>query len=266
MNPRRLRLFGAVCAAYVLAFASAWLAGLRALGAPSSVLVWAPAVLAPLGTFALVAAPLVPARRYLLNLTAATLAVPIGLLFAAATLEPAASAPQRPVAGLDTDRLFAGAATVQDTDLRAAGITLMRAGAFADASELRLMRFAEPDAAGQYLAMLAQAAQGEPFDGGGRRGVRLLSGMPGALILLEQHGADLLELRAREAASGLARLAAQGVPVATPLAAAAEPAPRWPWLAGGALVHAISFVALVVWAARWTAPQALRLSRPASRS
>ena len=265
MNPRPLRLFGVVCAAYVLAFASAWLAGLRALGTPSSLLVWAPAVLAPLGMLALVAAPVVPARRYTLNLAAATLAVPIALLFVADALEPARS-PMQPVPGLDADRLFAGAATTQDTDLRAAGITLLRAGAFADASELRLMRFAEIDAAGGYVAMLAQAAQGEPFDDGGRRGVRLLAGMPGALILLEQHGADLLELRARDVASGLARLAAQGVPAATPMAAAAEPAPRWPWLAGGALVHAISFVALVFWAGRAQTPQASRVSRPASRS
>jgi hypothetical protein len=254
MNSRHLRLFGAACAAYVLVFACAWLSGLWIVGAPRSTLAWAPAALAPLGMLALWAGPTVPARRYTLNLLAATLAVPIGLLFAADALEPA-PATRPSVPGLDAERLFAGAVTVQDTDLRAAGIALMRAGAFADASELRLMRFGAVDAAGDYLAMLAQAAQGEPFDNAGRRGVRLrAAGMPGSLILLEQHGADLLELRARDPASGLARLAAQQVPVAA-LPHAAAPAPRWPWLLGGALLHAGGFVLLVLWAARRTVPR-----------
>ncbi|HEY0820154.1 MAG TPA: hypothetical protein VGD46_15315 [Rhizobacter sp.] len=126
---------------------------------------------------------------------------------------------------LDVQRLFRDAAEVHATPMRTGGIVLMRSGRFADGSELRLTRFVEPYAASRYLALLASSMPTEPFDEGGRGGWRVRGpGVGDTLVVYEQHGADVLELRARDLASGLARLAAQQVPVPEPVEAA-QPSP-----------------------------------------
>lgn len=248
---RRLRAHGAACCAWLLLFTLAWFGALNAASVALSPALCALGALAPLLGLALLASPVRPARRYTLHLVAATLFLPIGLLFAAGSLElePARPAPAR----LDVWGLFADAVAVQDTDLSAAGVLLMRSGAFADGSELRLVRFADAEAARHHLATLSQALGGQPYAENGRRGVRLRDGvMPGALMLLERHGADLLELRARDLAGGLARLAHQQVPVPAAEAAAIEASPRWPFFVGAALAHTLVFVALTFWGGRWT--------------
>ena len=206
--------------------------------------------LVPALGLALLASPPRPARRYTLHLLAATAFLPVGLLFAAGALD---LEPRQPAAAhLDERALFDDATIVQDTDLSAAGVVLARSGAFADGSELRLMRFADTEAARHHVATLGQALGGEAFTEHGRRGVRLRNGvMPGALVLIEQHGGDVFELRARDLAGGLARLVQQQVPAATRSSRAGRTWPRWPFFVGAALLQAGVFVALIFWGGRW---------------
>jgi hypothetical protein len=266
---RRVRGHGALCCAWLLLFSLGGFAALKLAGMRLTPALGALGALAPLVGLALLASPVQPARRYTLHLLAATLFLPIGLLFAAASLDLDPMQP-RP-ARLDAQRLFAGAAVTADSDLSGAGIVLMRSGAFADGSEVRLMRFTEADGARQHVAMLAQALHGEPFAMQGRHGVRLRNGvLPDSLMLIERHGADVLELRARDVAGGLARLAWQQVPVPTPDATAAS-TPRWPFFVAAVLAHGLAFVALIVWGGRWTtrmpaAPGAIAVNAAALRA
>jgi hypothetical protein len=126
---------------------------------------------------------------------------------------------------LDAERLFQHATDTQRTPMQSGGIVLMHSGRFADGTELRLTRFVEPYAASRYLALLASSMPTEPFDDGGRRGWRVRGpGVGDTLVVYEQHGTDVLELRARDLASGLARLAAQQVPAPEPVEAT-QPSP-----------------------------------------
>jgi hypothetical protein len=248
---RRLRSHGLACCAWLLLAAAGWFGALAASGVRLSPALLALGTLVPALGFALWASPVRPARRYTLNLVAATLFLPIGLMFAAAAVEPdvARSAP----AHLDATALFDGALRVRDSDLASAGVLLARQGEFADGSELRLLRHPDAETARHHVATLAQALRGEPYADHGRRGVRLRDGvLPGALILIEQHGADVLELRARDLTGGLARLVEQRVP-APPADAPAAVAPvRWPGFVAATLAHALAFVALIFWGGRWT--------------
>jgi hypothetical protein len=127
---------------------------------------------------------------------------------------------------LDAERLFQHATDTQRTPMQSGGIVLMHSGRFADGTELRLTRFVEPYAAARYLALLTRSMPAEPFRENGREGWRLRDpGLGDTMVLLEQHGTDLLELRARDLASGLARLAAQQVPLPLPLPSAPQPSP-----------------------------------------
>ena len=243
-----VRRLGLVCCAYLTLFAGAVLAWRAFTGTRLDAEALGACALVPLAGLALLWRDLHDARRYTLHMLAATLAGPIVLLFWAGSLDPHPEAPrpERPV--LDAQRLMRGAADVQDTPLPAAGIVLMRSARFHDGTELRLTRFGNADAAARHLSMLTHAMPTEPFADAGRRGRRLV-GTGGSFVMLELHGPDLLDLRSRDVASGLARLAAQQVPAPslhhTPTPA--EPAPRWPFFTAMATAHALVFVMLVAW-------------------
>lgn len=242
---RSARDLALACCAYLLLFSGGTLLWLAWSGVALDAWVLAGCSLPPLAGLALACQSRADARQYTLHLMAALLGLPILLLFWAGSLdaEPPPAAP-----GLDAQALFSGADAVQDTELRSGGILLLRSGRFADGTELRLSRHADEQAAQAYLAMLEQAMPTEAFTDGGRRGLRLSGpGVGGTLVMVEQHGPDLLELRAPDRASALARLAAQRVapPQPTP---ASTPIAQWPFYTGMALGHALVFVALILWA------------------
>ncbi|MBL0730048.1 hypothetical protein [Piscinibacter sp. HJYY11] len=243
-----VRRLGMVCCAYLVVFAGAVLAWLAFTGIPLNLEALGACALVPLAGLALLWRDIGDARRYTLHMLAATLACPIVLLFWAGSIDPHAEPPrpERPV--LDAQRLVRGAADVQDAPLQGAGIVFVRSARFNDHTELRLTRFDDTEAAERYLSMLTQGIPSEPFFEAGRRGRRLV-GVGSTFVLLELHGPDLLDLRARDMASGLARLAAQQVPAPADryTRAPAEPAPRWPFFAVMALLHGAVFVALIAW-------------------
>jgi hypothetical protein len=225
-------------------------------GVAPSIWLIGPGLLMPAIALVLLMRSTADARRYTMHMLAATLVLPAALLFWADSFElnasAASTAATEPV--LDARRLFNGAIAIQDSDLRNSQGPLLRAASFADGSELRLTRYADPQAAAAYLAMLESTFRGEPFTDEGRRAVRLQNvGIGSTLVIVEQHGADLLELRSRDKASGLARLASQQVPLpgsariapAPPTATAALP--QWPFYAGAATAHMLFFVGLIVW-------------------
>jgi hypothetical protein len=125
--------------------------------------------------------------------------------------------------GLDEQRVFEGALAVQDVSLPAASIELLRSGAFADGTELRLSRLVDAQAAEAHLQLLAQAQQGRPLAPGERPGMRMAEVGSERIIHVERHGRDLLQVSARDEAERLARLRVQAVPVPRALALAAEP-------------------------------------------
>jgi len=257
---RAVREVGVACCAYLLMVSGAVLLWLRQAGAPLDAWAWGMCALGPAAGLALLWRDTADARQYMLHMITAALGFPVLLLFWAASVDgqvTTAAPPDRP--SLEARQLFEGAAAVEDADMRGGGITLLRSGRFADGSELRLTRFADAGAAGRYLAMLAQAMPTAAFTDGGRQGVRLLgAGVGSTLVVVEQHGPDLLELRAADRDSGLARLAAQQVPVplpmpvAGPVSAPAKPAARWPFFTAMAIAHGLTFVALIAWAGSHT--------------
>lgn len=247
---RNLRDLALACCAYQLIFSA-------------GVLLWLPrdlgllgvCSLPPLAVLALALGSRADAQQYALRLVVATLMLPILLLFWAGSVD--SDVPAAP-AGLDEQALFRGAEAVQDTERSGALLTL-RNGRFADGSELRLSRFADAEAARGYLAMLAQSMQTEPFAEAGRRGLRMLAGGvdTATWIVVEQHGRDLLELRAADRGAVLARLAAQGVPAPRDDAPAARPA-AWPFFTAMALGHGAAVTALVAWFMRRRAAAQVR--------
>lgn len=241
-----VRRLGAVCCAYLLAFAGAVLAWLAFSGHRLDGEAWGACALVPLAGLALLWRDIGDARRYTLHMLAATLACPVVLLFWAGSLEGMAGTPRMDRPTLDVRQIEKGADQRQDTRLQGAGIVLMRAASFSDGSELRLTRFHSAEAATRYLSMLTQGMPSEPFDEAGRQGRRLI-GVGTTFVLLEQHGPDLLDLRARDQASGLARLAAQQVPPPIAAPAGAEPMAQWPFFAAMSVAHLLAFVALVAW-------------------
>ncbi|HKW85316.1 MAG TPA: hypothetical protein VJN68_16330 [Burkholderiaceae bacterium] len=258
VRSRPVRRLGRIGCAYVTGFAAAAVAWLTINGVAASLWLIAPGLLVPAVAFVLMLRSTADARQYTMNVLAATLALPVVLLIWADSFElpaPAASARVAAEPPLDAQRLFQGAVATQDSDLRNSQGPLLRAATFADGSELRLTRYADPQAAAAYLAMLASTFRGEPFSDGGRRAIRLLNAGAGStLVLVEQHGADLLELRSRDPASGLARLVMQQVPApadspAASATAAARTAalPQWPFYAGAATLHLLFFAGLIVW-------------------
>ena len=260
VRSRSVRRLGFIGCGYVAAFAAAVIAWLVINGVAPSIWLILPGLLVPAITLVLALRSTVDARRYTMHTLTATMVLPIVLLFWADSFElhssaasPASVAAEPP---LDAQRLFAGAIAVQDSDLRNNRGPLLRAATFADGSELRLTRYADPRAAAAYLAMLVSAFRGEPFSDGGRRAIRLQNASAGSvLVLVEQHGADLLELRSRDQASGLARLVAQQVPVPGSMSTVSQTAgaspsatlPQWPFYTGAAAVHMLFFVGLILW-------------------
>jgi len=249
---RTARELGGVCCAWLLLFSGGVLLSLKHFGAHTDAGALAICALPPLAALALTCLNAADARRYALHLVTATLMLPILLLFWASSVDGAQpAAAERSAASLDAQALFNGADAVEDTPMQGGAIVLLRSGRFADGSELRLTRFGHAQAARDYVAMLTQAMPAEPFDDGGRHGLRLQGGSVGTtLVVIERHGADLLELRASDRNQALARLAAQRIPVpqADAEPAQMEPPARWPLLAGLAAAHALAFVALIAWA------------------
>lgn len=248
---RTARELGGVCCAWLLLFSAGVLLGLKHFGAPIDAGALALCALPPLGALVLACLNPADARRYTLHLVTATLMLPLLLLFWAGSVDDALPVAERSTSSLDAQALFNGADAVEDTPMQGGAIVLLRSGRFADGSELRLTRFGDAQAARDHVGMLTQAMPAEPFGDGGRRGLRLQGGSVGTtLVVIERHGADLLELRASDSGQALARLAAQHIPMPQ---ADAEPAPteppaRWPLLAGLAAAHALAFVALIAWA------------------
>jgi hypothetical protein len=265
LQARSVRRFGAVCCVYLLLLGLGWMLLLQQRGVAVDLLVRAACVAPALIALGLWRRPVRDARQAALNAIAATLALPLMLIFWAGSLDPAPTL-RAPFAeaGLDADRLVAGARSVQDAPLQNHGIVLMRSAAFDDRSELRLTRFDDAELAAAHLLMLRDALQGEPYQLGERRMLRL-GGPVLALVLLERHGADLLELRAANAEQALARLAQQQVPLvraALPSSAIAAQAPSITttpapldsgWLITIAmLLHLACCVALMFWAGHAT--------------
>ena len=248
-----VRRLGMVCCAYLVVFAGAVLAWLAFTGTRLNPEALGACALVPLAGLALLWRDISDARRYTLHMLAATLACPIVLLFWAGSIDPHTEPPlpERPV--LDAQRLVRGAADVQDAQLQGAGIVLVRSARFADHSELRLTRFDDAEAAARYLSMLTQGMPSEPFFEAGRRGRRLV-GVGSTFVMLELHGPDLLDVRAHDMASGLARLAAQQVPAPADRhqRTLAEPMPRWPFFTLTALSHALVFLGLLAWGSAHT--------------
>lgn len=263
-----VRRLGMACCAYLLAFAAAvlaWLAlGDTVLGGRLDAEAYGACALLPLAGLALLWRDVGDARRYTLHMLAATLAGPIVLLFWAGSLDHPAdtTTPGRPV--LDAEQLVRGAADMQDERLQAGGIVLVRVARFDDGTELRLTRFIDAYAATRYATLLAQGMPSEPFTDAGRQGRRLV-GVGPTFVLIEQHGPDLLDLRARDMASGLARLAAQQVPApAAPQGdrSASEPTPQWPFFAAMALAHALALLGLLAWGSHHTTRVPARRGAP----
>ena len=260
VRSRSVRRLGFIGCAYVFGFAAAVIAWLIVNSVAPSIWLVGPGLLIPAIAVMLMLRGTADARQYTMHMLAATLALPVVLLFWGNSfdLHAAATSPTAAVTEptLDAQRLFDGAIAVQDSDLRDHHGPLLRAATFADGSELRLTRYADPHAAAAYLAMLVSAFRGEPFSDGGRRAIHLQSASTGSiLVIVEQHGADLLELRSRDRASGLARLTAQQVPTpgdapATSVPADGAPAallPQWPFYTGAIVTHMLFFVGLIFW-------------------
>ncbi len=260
VRSRSVRRLGVIGCAYVTGFAAAVMAWLMVNGVAPSIWLIGPALLVPAITLMLMLRSTADARQYTMHVLAATMALPVVLLFWADSFD--LRAPARSAGAvvteptLDVQRLFSGAVAMQDSDLRNHHGPLLRAATFADGSELRLTRYADPQAAAAYLAMLASVFRGEPFSDGGRRAIRLQNASTGStLVIVEQHGAELLELRSRDRASGLARLIAQQVPTPGDAPTASPPAdltpsallPEWPFYAGAAVTHMLFFVGLIFW-------------------
>jgi hypothetical protein len=247
---RTVRDLGLACCAYLLLFSGGVLLWLIHIDAPIDMGALGPCALAPLAALALALGDKSDARQYALHMLAATLAFPILLLFWAGSVDVEAPGVPPVAPSLDAQTLFNGAAAVEDADMRGGGMLLLRSGRFADGSELRLSRFADAHSARNYVAMLAQAMPTEPFTDAGRQGLRLLGGGVGAtLVMLERHGPDLLEVRASDRSSALARLTMQRVPAPQhDLApAAAEAAASWPFFTAMAVTHGLMFVPLIAW-------------------
>ncbi|HEY9109210.1 MAG TPA: hypothetical protein VIN58_21225, partial [Roseateles sp.] len=246
------RELGGVCCAWLLLFSGGVLLGLKHFGAPIDAGALAICALPPLAALALTCLNPADARQYVLHLVTATLMLPILLLFWASSVDGALpAAAERSPASLDAQAVFNGADAVEDAPMQGGAIVLLRSGRFADGSELRLTRFADAQAARDYIGILTQAMPAEPFGHGGRRGLKLQGGSIGTtLVVIERHGADLLELRASDRNHALARLAAQHIPLppADAEPTPAEPPARWPLLVGLAAAHALAFVALIAWA------------------
>ena len=263
VRSRSVRLLGAIGVAYIAAFAAAVVAWLLLRGTPPTVWLIGPAVLLPALAAVLALRSTADSRRYTMHVVLAVLALPVVLLFWADSFDGEAPATAPPLAAdvLDTQPLFAGAAALQGSDQRIAGMPMLQAAAFADGSELRITHHGDPALAARQIAMLEQALQGVAFTEGGRHGIRLQGASVGStFILVEQHGGDVLELRARNVPTGLARLAAQNVPPPSGAAAAAansttatsataaSGSARWPFFVSAAAVHALCFVAMIAWA------------------
>jgi hypothetical protein len=189
-------------------------------------------------------------------------APPRAALSDAATAD-APAAPQASSSLLDEARLFHGAQALQEVPVAQAAIERMRSGGFADGTELSLFRFAGEREAQTYLAFMRDTQQGSPAELGGRQGLRL-NLAPDGYVYVELHGRQIVQVRARDEAEALARLLAQGVPAAGSAlpasqppsanagslssAAAAAPAPVWPFATAYCVAHALSFVLFILWA------------------
>lgn len=158
---------------------------------------------------------------------------------------------------LDLDALYRGAAARSGTPLDAAA-SAFSGGAFADGSELRVVRTSDEAAAASALTTLVGSRRGQPFVLEGRHGTKLDDGAA-HFAYLELHGRDLLEVRAADAESAARRLAAQAVPSpprsSLPLErpeAQTAPLPSWLVPTLYAVAHLLAFLLFLYWAAQVT--------------
>jgi len=252
---RTVRDLGLACCAWLLLFSGGVLLWLAHSGALVDTWTLGACALPPLLGLALALGRTSDARQYALNLLAATLMLPILLLFWASSVDVEGSQAPAITPSLDAQQAFGGAEAVEDAEVHGGSLVLLRSGRFADGSDLRLSRFTDAHAAQNYVAMLTQAMQTEPFNDAGRKGLRLLgNGVGATLLVIERHGPDLLELRAADHDRALARLATQRIPVPQDdlAPAAAEPVASWPFFAAMATLQALVFVALIAWAGSHT--------------
>lgn len=252
---RAVRWVGLAGLAYSAAFGAAVAAWVQHLGLASPAhhaLCALPALLCA----ALQGAPVREARQALLRFIAAVMFAPLVLLAWGASLAPA-DRPAPIPAHLDLERLMTGAAAVQSAGSSGNGMVLMRSAGFADGTELRLTRLADEAVAARYLAFTGEALQGRWQALGERPGLRF-SAPSGWVIHAERHGADVLEVRARDEPSALARLAAQGLtdlPDAGAPASLSNTAPAfeaWPFVLSAGTLHALALLALLVGSGLWT--------------
>jgi hypothetical protein len=178
-----------------------------------------------------------PARQVMLRIVCCVFMLPLLLLMWGSSL-PRAPEAAAPAARLPDERLFAGALAQQElpaAQLQGSGILLMRSAAFADGSELRLIRFEHAEAAQHYREQLAQV-------------LRDAAPLAPRLAL---HGADLIELRAASPALLQARWQALDLP-APPTAPDADPAPFWPFGLAFGTAHLAFALGFLLWAGTLT--------------
>lgn len=184
-----------------------------------------------------------PPRQVMLRLVACVFMLPLLLLMWGSGLPRAPEAAATATAArLPETRLFAGALAQQEVpaaQLQGSGILLMRSAAFADGSELRLIRFERAEAAQHYREQLAQVLRD--------------AAPPAPRLIL--HGADLLELRAGSPALLQAREQALDLPAPPPAApppAESGPAPFWPFGLAFGTAHLAFALGFLLWAGTLT--------------
>ncbi|QPF72188.1 hypothetical protein G8A07_04085 [Roseateles sp. DAIF2] len=179
-----------------------------------------------------------PPRQVMLRLVCGVFMLPLLLLMWSSGLERTPARPATPPPPrLADEPLFAGALSQQRLPaalLQGSGVLLMRSAAFADGSELRLIRFADAPAARRYHAQLDALLRATPLD-----------------ARLALYGADLLELRARSAALLQSRWQALALPAASPempSAPDAPPRPFWPLALAYLTLHIAFALGFLLWA------------------
>jgi hypothetical protein len=252
----RRRIVPLVGFAYLLLFGAVmfgWLA-LRAAGLLSGTerLSVALVCIAPALVHAAIAALWRGERTLLLRSAAIVLLGPIVLLaWGSSVVGPPGGGESH--GGLDFDSLFRGAEKRGESPKGAPG-PAFASGGFADGTELRVMRLEDAAAAAEVFAFVIASRKGQPRSLGERSGVQLdPTARAGVFVYMERHGRDLLEARAPDEPTLLARLTEQHTPL--PTEPAFEAATRRaqgtrvePFLVAYGLGQLLAFFAFVSWA------------------
>jgi hypothetical protein len=253
LQQRRVRLAGLAALLHAALFGAAVAAWVHHLGAGSR---WADALCATpaIAALGLQAGSWRDTRQALLRVLVVLMFGPLLLLFWAASLDPVAGPSALP-RRVDLARLTAGAQLVQSAVGTAADPVPMHSASFGDGTELRLTRLADEAVAARHLAFTGDALQARRAALGERLGLRFPAA-PGHVVHAERIGADVLEVRARDEAAALARLAAQGVPLPSSdaLRSPGEPSgpATWPLALGATVVHTLVLLGFLAATAVWT--------------